>query len=845
MWRVTWKGLVGHRLRLVLTLLAIALGVGLVAGSYVFTDTLNRVFDDLFSESFAGIDVQVRSESDEDLGFALPERLDEGLVETVRGVEGVEAAVGNIAGLLTLIRPDGEVVGGQGPPTLGGSWSDVASPITVREGSPPDTAGEIGIDGATAAREGIEVGDTVQVVATERPRSFVVSGLVGLGGSDSFGGATFVVFDFATAQEVLDARGEVDAISVVADPGIEAEELVERLQPRLPDGVEAVTAQTAAEEQLATFKQALDFLNTFLLVFGFVALFVGAFLIQNTFQIMVAQRTRELGLLRAVGASRSQVTRLVLGEAGLVSLVASGVGVLFGIGLAAAIRVAFETFGGDLPTAELQIRPRTILVALGAGTAVTVVSALVPARKAGAVPPVAAMRSAFARPAGGGLRRRAIGGSAVVALGAGTAASGLAGWWESVPGIALVGAGAGAAFIGLAILAPTFARPLGRTLGAPLPALLGPTGRMARENAVRSPRRTAATASALMIGVALVGLVTILAATIRATTDAIVADRFRSDLVVTSTGFGGAGLSPALADTLTTVPEVELVTRIRRGPVKIGEDITFAAASDLQTVERSVRFEVVAGSLADVTGDTVAVSEEAAADGGWSVGDRIGVTFGRTGTVPLEIAAVYVAEGPGADLYLDLETWEENFVERSDDTLFVVLAADVDPAEGRIAVEEVAAGFPGSTVLDQTEFRDQAISQLDSFVLLLFALLTLALVIGFVGIANTLLLSVHERTREIGLLRAVGMTRRQLRRMVTWEAVIISTFGAVVGTAVGLLFAWGVVTALGDESDLVFTIPAIQLVLAVVAAGGVGVLAAVYPAHRAARLDVLRAIAYE
>ncbi len=221
------------------------------------------------------------------------------------------------------------------------------------------------------------------------------------------------------------------------------------------------------------------------------------------------------------------------------------------------------------------------------------------------------------------------------------------------------------------------------------------------------------------------------------------------------------------------------------------------------------------------------------------------MTFGRTGTVPLEIAAVYVAEGPSADLYLDLETWEENFVERSDDTLFVVLAGDVDPAAGRIAVEEVAAGFPGSTVLDQTEFRDQAISQLDSFVLLLFALLTLALVIGFVGIANTLLLSVHERTREIGLLRAVGMTRRQLRRMVTWEAVIISTFGAVVGTAVGLLFAWGVVTALGDESDLVFTIPALQLVLAVVAAGGVGVLAAVYPARRAARLDVLRAIAYE
>jgi putative ABC transport system permease protein len=239
------------------------------------------------------------------------------------------------------------------------------------------------------------------------------------------------------------------------------------------------------------------------------------------------------------------------------------------------------------------------------------------------------------------------------------------------------------------------------------------------------------------------------------------------------------------------------------------------------------------------------VSDAAAAEFGWALGDTIDVTFGRTGTVPLEIGAIYVAEGPVADLYLDLDTWEENFVERADNTLFVVFADGIDVADGRAAVEGVAEGFPGSTVLDQTEFRDQAISQLDSFVLLLFALLTLALVIGFVGIANTLLLSVYERTREIGLLRAVGMTRRQLRRMVTWEAVIIATFGAVVGTAVGLLFAWGVVTALGEESELVFTIPAMRLALAVLAAGGAGVLAAVYPARRAARLDVLRAIAYE
>jgi putative ABC transport system permease protein len=846
-WRVTWKGLAGHKLRLVLTLLAIALGVGLVAGSYVFTDTLTKVFDDLFADSFAGIDVQVRSVTDEDLGFALPERLDEDLVDTVAGVDGVETAIGNVAGLVTLVGPDGEVVGGQGPPTLGGSWSPVASPLTVRAGEPPDEPGEIGIDVATAERASIELGDRVQVVGSGGPEPFTVVALLGFGGSDSFGGATFVAWEFETAQRLLDAQGEVDAISVVADPGIEPEALIDHIDPILPDGVEAVTAQTAAEDQLATFKEALGFLNTFLLVFGFVALFVGAFLIQNTFQIMIAQRTRELALLRAVGASRQQVFGMVLGEAGILSGVASLVGVMFGVGLAAVIRLGFESFGGDLPTTTLQVRPRTVLVAVGAGLAVTLASALVPARKASAVAPLAAMRSAYARPGRRGLRRRAGAGALVIATGAGVGALGLAGVTDDgrIPPIALVGVGAGLAFIGLAVLAPTFARPLGRTLGAPLPAVFGATGRMARENAVRSPRRTAATASAVMIGVALVGLVTIIASTIRATTDALVADRFRSNLVVQTSGFGGAGLSPELADRLETLDAVGSVTRIRRGPVKIGDELSFAAAADMATIEDNVRFDVLGGSFDDVGANAIAVSDEAAATYGWSLGSTAEVTFGRTGTVALRVAAVYAAEGPGADLYMSLETWNANFIERNDATVFVSFADGVDEDAARAEVEAVADGFPGSAVLDQTEFRDQAVSQLDAFVLLVYALLTLALVIGFVGIANTLLLSVYERTREIGLLRAVGTTRRQIRRMVTWEAVIIATFGAVVGTAVGLLFGWAIVIALGDQAELVFRIPVGRLALAVGAAALAGVLAAIYPARRASRLDVLRAIAYE
>ncbi len=570
MFRATWKGLLGHKLRMALTLIAIMLGVGLVAGSYIFTDTLTRVFDNLFADSFAGIDVQVRQSFDPDLGFALPDRMPESLVEEIRSIDGVQESVGTVAGLVTLAGSD-NVLGGKGPPTIAGSWSATATPLRIRDGRAPAAGGEIAVDASTATREKLAVGDEVTVIALAGPEPFRIVGTLGFGGSDNFGGATFVAFDYQTAQRVLGAVGMVDTISIVGDPTLTPETLINRIKPILPPGVEAVTAQTAAEEQLANFKQALGFLNTSLLVFGFVSLFVGAFLIQNTFQIIVAQRTRELALLRALGATRIQVSRMVLGEAFLVATIGSVAGVGLGAGLAVLIRAAFSAFGGSLPSTTLQILPRTVLISLAAGIGVTLISAYLPARRAGSVPPVTAMRAASATFSPRSLHKRAIGGTAILGLGAATLAIGLLGKLQSdtIPEVAIVGVGAGIIFIGLSVLTPTFARPLGRTLGAPLPVLFGATGKMARENAVRSPRRTAATASALMIGVALVGLVTIIAATIRATTDELIADRFRSDLVVQSAGFGGFGLSPALAEELGKLPEIATVVPVRNGPAKI------------------------------------------------------------------------------------------------------------------------------------------------------------------------------------------------------------------------------------------------------------------------------------
>ena len=567
MWRTTVKGLLGHKLRLALTILAIMLGTGLVAGSYVFTDTLDRVFSDLFSESFAGIDAQVSGATPDELSsFSFPARLDESLVDEIGSLDTVDIAVGSIAGLITLIDSDGEALGGFGPPTIGTSWSDVASPVTIREGAAPRGDRELAIDAATARRFEFEVGDEVSVLALGAPQRFRMVGTIGLGGSSNFGGATFVTFTYETAQRLFEAVGEVDTISVVAAEGVSPNELVASIEAIVGDDVSVVDAETAAEEQLSGFKEALGFVNTFLVTFGYVSLFVGGFLIFNTFQVIVAQRTKELALLRAIGATKRQVRSMVLVESLVVSVIGSVLGVVFGVVLAIGIREAFSRFGGEIPATTPQILPRTIAIAVGSGVLVTLVAALVPAIRASRVPPIAAMRQVSAPPSTR-LYRIAMGsGSAVSALGGASIALGL---FIDPPGnisrVVFVGAGAALLFIGLAVLSAAFARPLGRTLGAPIRAAFGAVGKLATENAVRNPGRTAVTSAALMIGVALMVFVTILASSLEASTDQLIADTFKTDLVVQPLGFGAAGLSPEIADRIEALPETDLVDALTPG----------------------------------------------------------------------------------------------------------------------------------------------------------------------------------------------------------------------------------------------------------------------------------------
>lgn len=841
--RATWKGLLGHKLRFLLTGLAIALGVGLVSASYMFTDSLGQAFDNLFSATLAGFDVQVRPVIETDLDFAQGKPLPASLVEEIEAVPGVVEVQGSLFGFAQVVI-DGEALVTGGPPSFVVSWPELIPEFGVRSGARPAGPAEVALDPTTAARYGVEVGDTIELIGVGEPRQFRVTGTAALEGFDSFGGAVSAYVTLASAQEVLGLPDQILTVEVTGADSAEVEQLIASIEAILPSGVEAVPAQTAAQEQLATFKDALGFLNTFLLVFAGVTVFVAAFLIQNTFRIIVAQRTRELALLRAVGASRRQVTAMVLGEAFLIGAMASVLGLGLGVALARLIR-RLLSFGGSLPQAPLSLQGRTVVVAVATGLAITMVSAILPSRAASRVPPVTALQQIDAPTAPLSLRRRGGLGSVVLGLGLAVLAGGLL--WDradqTVPDIALVGAGAALIFIGVAVLAAVIARPVTATVGMPLQRF-GVAGRLAVGNAGRSPRRTAATASALMVSLTLVSLVLILAESLDTTAGRLLDERFRADLVVAPAGFGGSRLSPEIGDRIARLNEVAIAARVRGGPVEVGDDTRFLMGGDPASLEEVIDFTVSAGEISAIGPGEIGLRKGVAEELDLEVGDQISVTFARTGTQPFEVAAIYDARGLGAGLLVDLPTFTANFTEQFDDQVFIRLAEGVTLEQGKAAVEQALEPFAGAQTLDQGEFQEQARQQINSLVRLVFGLLGVAVVIAVIGITNTLTLSVHERTREIGLVRALGLSRRQLRASITWESVMIALLGGVLGLGLGIFFGWALIAAIEDDF-LRLAIPWPGLFLALLAAAVAGVVAAAAPAWRASRRNILEAIAYE
>ena len=846
MWKTTIKGLVAHKLRMALTALAVVLGVGFVAGTYVLTDTMTATFNNLFSDVTAGTDFYVRAKNEfESQQGGSRKPINGRLLPAVAKVEGVAMAAGSVGGYAQLVDDEGNAIQPGGAPTLGFNWTpEPMNPMDLRSGRPPESDEDVLIDAATAKRYDLEVGERVQVLSAVGSRGFTVSGIAGFGKADNLGGATAAIFSTSTAQELFDKEGRFDAIEVTTQRGMSREDVRERIEQIVPRGVQVTSATDVAEEQSRSLKDALGFFNTALLVFAGVALFVGAFIIFNTFSITVAQRIHEFGVLRALGASGGQVMASVFLEASIVGLVASAVGLGAGVLIALGLNAMLEAFGIDLPTSGLQLQTRTVIVSMLVGTLVTVVSAILPARRAARVSPMEALRVAAPRAARFS-GRRTIAGLLVTGVGAAVLMFGLFG--DPGQPVAVVGLGAFVVFLGVAMLAPLFAGALARAIGAPV-ARLSLTGKLAQRNAERNPRRTASTASALMIGLALVGFVSILAASLKASTNEVVDESLKADFALSpESTFAMPTISPQVARDISRREEIAAVAPIRMGQFR-NEDgrALMVVGTDPQGLEQTADVEVTSGRLTSLADGGIFMFENTAEDLGLDVGDSYTMKFAATGTKREPVEGFFENKAMlSADYLLSLETFDENIPDTLDTSVLVKAAPGVSSDEARRALEDAVKPYPNVRVQDQTETKEQSARQVNQLLGLVSALLGLALVIALLGITNTLALSVFERTRELGLLRAVGMLRSQTRAMIRWESMIIALIGALLGTGIGTFFGWALVSALRSEGITELAIPAGQLAGYVIVAGVAGVVAALPPARRAARLNVLDAIASE
>jgi putative ABC transport system permease protein len=664
-----------------------------------------------------------------------------------------------------------------------------------------------------------------------------IVGIFGFGSANNLLGATLVAFVPEQAQTALKGGGEWDSVSVAADPGVSPTVLRDRIQQVLPSGFEARTGAEQAQANSDDLKKNLSFITVALLIFAGIALFVGAFIIFNTFATLVAQRTRELALLRALGASGAQVRRSVLLEATVFGSIASLVGLGFGYLMAIGLHGAFSAFGATLPSGSLQVVPRTIIVSIVVGLGTTLAASAIPAFRAAGVPPIAALRDpepGAYRPSG----RRTVFGLLVTAAGVALLLLGLFGHPSNAG--AIVGFGAAVVFFGVTILSPLFARPVARVLGAPLRTV---AGRLARENAMRNPKRTSSTAAALMIGLAMVAFVAIFASSIKASARQTLEQTLKADYIVTTSQF--TGFSQDVATQLRATGAFSAVSPIRQGSFGYRGQSQSLQGVDPATLPEVVHVPMSSGSVADLGDGDVLVYSKTASDNHWTVGQSIPVVFASTGAQRLRIVGIYTDNRLLGSFLVSLPTFERNYTQQLDQVVLAKIAPGVSSEQAKRAVQSVTKKFPNVQVQDQAEFRESQASQIDRVLALFIVLLVFSIIIAVFGIMNTLFLSIYERTREIGLLRAVGMARRQVRSMVRWEGTIVAVFGALLGTVVGVFFGWAMVHALKDSGVTIFSVPIGLLVTFVVLAGLAGLLAGLVPAWIAGRRNVLEAIATE
>lgn len=848
MWKLAVRSVLARKRRLVSTALAVVLGVAFLAGTLVFTDTMRRTFDDLFADIYVNVDTVVRSEAgvQVEMGATVRGRIPEATLETVRAVPGVARVQADVEGFAQIVGADGEPIGnpGNGPPTFGMTFTDddlIAWELTA--GSRAPRSGELVIDQGSANAGDLAIGDTVTVLTQTGAHELALVGTARFGSADSPGGASVSLFDLATAQQVLLGRGgELDAVLVDAEPGVSQDVLTARIAAVLPTGQEAITGAALTAEQQDVMGDLMGFLTTFLLVFAGIGLVVACFTIFNTFQIIVTQRMREMALLRAVGASSGQVLASQLVEAVVVGVAASVVGLGAGVGVASLLKALMTGLGIDLPTSGTVLLPRTIVVALVVGTLATVVSAVFPAWRAARTPPLAALREITVDRSGRSVGRLVLGGL----LTAGGVAAFVAGL--TLAELVWVGLGALLTFLGAFVLGPALSGPATHVLGAPLPATRGIAGRLAQENATRNPKRTARTGGALMVGVALVVTINMLAASAKSWVRDVVAEQFSGDFVVATDMFGYGGLPVDLAAQIDALPEVAMATGVRTGVADVADADGAAASAEayvaVDPVPADAMFDigVESGDLAALDDHGVFVLADEARARDLVLGDTLEFRFVDGSVRPLRVEGTYANDELAGTFVVTQALHESTGADQYDFSVYVEAAPGVDTEAARAALVPVVAGSPNADLMSKAEYTDDMAAQIDPIVNLMYALLVLAVGIALFSIANSMALSVHERTREIGLLRAVGMDRRQTRSAIRWEAVLIALVGTLTGLLIGVFFGWALSVTLRGEGLTAFSFPVVALlVIAALAVTG-GVLAASRPARRAARIDVLRAI---
>ena len=860
---IAWKNLKTYPVRIFLTTSSIILGVAVIIASNIFSESNKSAFDNLFSGIYEGVDLVVQPiQEDFAQGFSGDggqgpisfevKKIPDNRIQEITNLPSVKAAWGEVLGFAQFIKiVDGETVliSNGFAPTFGAAWDSnpYAQQWSLVEGEPPTNKKEVVMDVVTAENHNFSVGDRVTVLAGATPASFTIVGIAEFANVGAPGGATFALFEFRTAQVLLDSKGEVDLINVVIENNFDINDVKNDITNLDSENLNVINAQEAAAEQADSIKQGLDFFNTILNVFAGIAIFVGAFIIQNTFRILLLQRTKELSLLRALGTSKRQIYRLVISESLFMSIIGSGLGIALGIGLAVAVKEGLQYFEFGLPDGPLVLTTEAAITGLIIGITVTIFSSLLPARKASQVSPMEAIRDSVSTPQRKSLLTRLLFGSIISIVGFGVLFGVLYDFLDlpTLSSLQQVGFGAGVIFIGISVVTPSITKPFVFIFDKIYNLLFGILGKLATENSKRTPRRTASTASALMIGLTLISLANVITTSFKAQAESLISEVILADYQVSAANvFASPGIPTGLSEELLQLDEVTKLSRTRATVVGFNDRPLILGAVD-ETVFDLVKTDDVSGDRKDFLDENaIGILKHTAEREELFVGDEVVLTIPEEGERTFTVSYIFDwTTQPPAEFFVLLEN-NSFFADESLDTE-LYFNVDKKTPELEEKINAIVDEYPGVEIRDEDGLVEEANNQIQLLLNVIYGFLSISIFVALFGITNTLSLSVFERTREIGLMRAIGTYRKQIRRMIFIESSIISIFGAALGTSLGIFFAWSLIQTLADEGFTVFAVSIPQTALWIGISIIAGVIAAILPAIRASRQNILEAISYE